>query len=1286
MAIDPSLKASAHHSVHFRRLFTSYCPSTKPTNPLVIAHFENMATIAKLQYLSLVQRVVKELETNVGMGDMTLAEFIINLAQNSDNQEAFGATLKASGADFSAPFISSLHKLIEKMSPKRFVSGAEAAAKPTPAAVEVKKEEADNKPSSTSSRAPPPPPPNRKRDREGAPDDRDDAASKKFKTEEGERRNDRDGPGGNVHRKDDYDRRDDGRHGDRRDPRDDRDGRPDSRRDNGRDYGRDSRYERDDRDRRNDDRYDSRRGPDGPPARRYDDDGPRRDDRYDSRRGDDSGARRDDDYRRGPRDQQDRPAPSSEGRRGSSIDDAPVINKIYDGVVSNVRDFGCFVSLQGVRGEPEGMVHISEVRADRVTNLAEVVHKKQRVKVKVKSMAGGKVSLTMKEVDQQTGEDLLPTGDLAELTSRRMHQDEFSTGRVYERAPRDTSMLGADRINRAVNERGPTRATHRMASPDRFEFEQMYRSGQVRLEDMPTFDKTRGALIELDDRKDRVDRDVELNDEQPVFLRGFMGQAYQLSPVKIVANPTGSMQRAALTQGALSKERREIRDQARNALQDAIPQHELSLMKADPMAMGDSQAMVDALVKQPDSDVPEWKRSVFGAGANKLGQVMSKSIQEQRQSLPIYLVRDQLLKAIHDYNILIVVGETGSGKTTQLTQYLAEAGYTEKGRIGCTQPRRVAATSVAKRVADEVGCHLGSQVGYSIRFEDVTSAETKIKYMTDGMLLRECLIDPDLKQYSCIILDEAHERSINTDVLMGLLKQTSVRRPDLRLIVTSATLNAEKFSSYFYGAPIFTVKGRTYPVEVLWARSPEEDYLDAALVTVLQIHISEPPGDILVFLTGQEEIDTACQILYDRIKNLGPDLPELVILPIYSALPSEMQSRIFEAATPGSRKVIIGTNIAETSVTIDGIYYVVDPGFVKQKVYNPKTGMDALVVSPVSKAQAEQRKGRAGRTGPGKCYRLYTQNAFETEMLDSPIPELQRTNLASTVLTMKALGIEDLLHFDFMDKPAEAQLVSAMHTLYTLGALDEEGTLTRIGRKMAELPLEPNLAKILLISVELRCSDEILSIVAMLNVQNVFYRPKEKQQLADQKRAKFCQAEGDHITLLTVWEGWKASRFSNPWCFENFIQARSMKRAQDVRKQLLAMMDRYKLDIISCNKNYTLIRKAIVAGFFQNAAKKDPQEGYKTIVEGTPVYIHPSSSVFQRNPEWVIYHELVQTTKEYMREITVIDPAWLVEFAPKFFKMADPNAISQRKRKERLEPLYDKFRDPNEWRISRRKG
>ena len=320
-----------------------------------------------------------------------------------------------------------------------------------------------------------------------------------------------------------------------------------------------------------------------------------------------------------------------------------------------------------------------------------------------------------------------------------------------------------------------------------------------------------------------------------------------------------------------------------------------------------------------------------------------------------------------DNQILVVIGETGSGKTTQMTQYMAEAGFTSRGIIGCTQPRRVAAMSVAKRVAEEFGCRLGQEVGYSIRFEDCTSPETVIKYMTDGMLLRECLVDTELTRYSMIMLDEAHERTIHTDVLFGLLKGLLKRRKDLKLICTSATLDAEKYSTYFLECPIFTIPGRTFPVEILYTKAPETDYLDAALITVMQIHLSEPPGDVLLFLTGQEEIDTACQILYERMKSLGPNLPELIILPVYSALPSEMQTRIFEPAPPGARKVVVATNIAEASLTIDGIYYVVDPGFVKQKAYNAKVGMDSLVVVPISQASARQRARPRRAHRPGKA-------------------------------------------------------------------------------------------------------------------------------------------------------------------------------------------------------------------------------------------------------------------------------------------------------------------------------
>ena len=281
------------------------------------------------------------------------------------------------------------------------------------------------------------------------------------------------------------------------------------------------------------------------------------------------------------------------------------------------------------------------------------------------------------------------------------------------------------------------------------------------------------------------------------------------------------------------------------------------------------------------------------------------------------------------------------------------------------------------------------------------------------------------------------------------MKVAVKKRPELKLIVTSATLDSVKFSEYFFQAPIFRIPGRTFPVEILYTKEPESDYLDAALITVMQIHLTEPPGDILVFLTGQEEIDTACEVLYERMKKLGQGVPDLIILPVYGALPSDMQTRIFDPAPPGSRKVVIATNIAETSLTIDGIFYVVDPGFVKQKIYNPKAGMDSLVVTPISQAAAQQRSGRAGRTGPGKCYRLYTERAFRDEMIPTPVPEIQRTNLAATLLQLKAMGINNLLEFDFMDAPSAETMITALSELYNLSALDDDGLLTRLGRRVS---------------------------------------------------------------------------------------------------------------------------------------------------------------------------------------------------------------------------------------------
>ncbi|ONL97413.1 putative pre-mRNA-splicing factor ATP-dependent RNA helicase DEAH3 [Zea mays] len=408
--------------------------------------------------------------------------------------------------------------------------------------------------------------------------------------------------------------------------------------------------------------------------------------------------------------------------------------------------------------------------------------------------------------------------------------------------------------------------------------------------------------------------------------------------------------------------------------------------------------------------------------------------------------------------------------------------------VACTQPRRVAAMSVSRRVAEEMDVTIGEEVGYSIRFEDCSSHKTVLKYLTDGMLLREAMADPLLEKYKVIVLDEAHERTLATDVLFGLLKEVLKNRPDLKLVVMSATLEAEKFQGYFNGAPLMKVPGRLHPVEIFYTQEPERDYLEAAIRTVMQIHMCEPAGDILVFLTGEEEIEDACRKINKETNNMGDQVGPVKVVPLYSTLPPAMQQKIFEPAPaplkeggPPGRKIVVSTNIAETSLTIDGIVYVIDPGFSKQKVYNPRIRVESLLVSPISKASAHQRAGRAGRTQPGKCFRLYTEKSFNEDLQPQTYPEILRSNLANTVLTLKKLGIDDLVHFDFMDPPAPETLMRALEVLNYLGALDDEGNLTQLGEMMSEFPLDPQMSKMLVISPKYNCSNEILSVSAMLS-------------------------------------------------------------------------------------------------------------------------------------------------------------------------------------------------------------
>ncbi len=971
------------------------------------------------------------------------------------------------------------------------------------------------------------------------------------------------------------------------------------------------------------------------------------------------------------------------------LDDHPVLYKVYDGAVTGVKDFGAFVNLRGVKGKVDGLVHVSAIQdGARVNHPSDLLSRGQPVKVKVVKIEGQRIGLSMKEVDQISGQDLVPSRRIASgANMERMNgqSSDHRYGSLSDSVPViEGEMNGRSRGNRK-----------RMTSPERWEIKQLIASGAVSAQDYPDIDEEYHTTLDGEGAfEEAEDIDIEVREDEPPFLAGQTKQSLELSPIRVVKAPEGSLNRAAQAGTNLAKERKELKQsEAADRAAEEASKVNLNDQWQDPMINPEDRKFASDLRQTQQQTtkaiaaIPEWKRATQGKDQS-FGRRTDMTIKQQRESLPVYKFRKQLLDAVAQNQLLIVVGDTGSGKTTQLTQYFAEAGYANHGMIGCTQPRRVAAMSVAKRVSEEVGSELGREVGYTIRFEDRTSSDTKIKYMTDGMLQREILLDPDLKRYAVIMLDEAHERTIATDVLFGLLKKTLKRRPDLKLIVTSATLDADKFSEYFNQCPIFSIPGRTYPVEIMYSREPEDDYLDAALTTVMQIHLTEPAGDILLFLTGQEEIDTSCEVLYERMKALGPSVPELIILPVYSALPSEMQSKIFDPAPPGSRKVVIATNIAETSITIDQIYYVIDPGFVKQNAYDPKLGMDSLIVTPISQAQAKQRAGRAGRTGPGKCFRLYTEAAYQSEMLPTTIPEIQRQNLSYTILMLKAMGINDLLHFDFMDPPPTNTMLTALEELYALSALDDEGLLTRLGRKMADFPMEPALAKVLIASVDSGCSEEMLTIISMLSVQSVFYRPKEKQQQADQKKSKFHDPHGDHLTLLNVYNGWKTSRFADPWCFENFIQKRQMMRARDVRAQLVQIFQRYKHQIVSCGRNTLKVRQSLCSGFFRNSARKDPQEGYKTLIEGTPVYMHPSSALFGKPAEHVVFHTLVLTTKEYMHCATVIEPKWLVEAAPTFFKVAPTDRLSKRKKAERIQPLHDKFRGEDEWRISaqRRQG
>ncbi|XP_057452509.1 pre-mRNA-splicing factor ATP-dependent RNA helicase DEAH7 [Lotus japonicus] len=800
-----------------------------------------------------------------------------------------------------------------------------------------------------------------------------------------------------------------------------------------------------------------------------------------------------------------------------------------------------------------------------------------------------------------------------------------------------------------------------------WEDRQLLRSGAVRGTEVQT---------EFDDEDER--RVILLvHDTKPPFLDGRVVYTKQAEPIMPIKDPTSDMAIISRKGSTLVREihEKQSSNKSRQRFWELAGSKLGNILGVEKTA---EQIDADTATVGEDGEIDFKEEAKFSQHLKK-GEAVSefaksKTMAEQRQYLPIFSVREELLQVIRENQVVVVVGETGSGKTTQLTQYLHEDGFTIGGIVGCTQPRRVAAMSVAKRVSEEMETELGDKVGYAIRFEDVTGPNTIIKYMTDGVLLRETLKDSELDKYRVIVMDEAHERSLSTDVLFGILKKVVAQRRDFKLIVTSATLNAEKFSNFFGSVPVFNIPGRTFPVNILWSKTPCEDYVEGAVKQAMTIHITSPPGDILIFMTGQDEIEAACYALAERMEQMvssaKKEVPKLLILPIYSQLPADLQAKIFEKAEDGARKCIVATNIAETSLTVDGIYYVIDTGYGKMKVYNPRMGMDALQVFPVSRAAADQRAGRAGRTGPGTCYRLYTESAYLNEMLPSPVPEIQRTNLGNVVLLLKSLKVENLLDFDFMDPPPQDNILNSMYQLWVLGALNNVGGLTDLGWKMVEFPLDPPLAKMLLMGDQLGCLEEVLTIVSMLSVPSVFFRPKDRAEESDAAREKFFVPESDHLTLYNVYQQWKQHSYRGDWCNDHFLHVKGLKKAREVRSQLLDILKTLKIPLTSCFPDTDIVRKAICSAYFHNSAKLKGVGEYVNSRNGMPCNLHPSSALYGMGctPEYVVYHELILTSKEYMQCATAVEPHWLAELGPMFFSVKESDtSLLEHKKKQKQE-------------------
>ena len=706
--------------------------------------------------------------------------------------------------------------------------------------------------------------------------------------------------------------------------------------------------------------------------------------------------------------------------------------------------------------------------------------------------------------------------------------------------------------------------------------------------------------------------------------------------------------------------------------------------------------------------------------SNRLGhQGVTPSLKKRaaellstRKTLPIFDHRSEICECLRQKRVLLLVGETGSGKSTQMPQFLIDEPWCKRtkkvgGCIAITQPRRVAAISLARRVAEEMGTPLGksspaSQVGYSVRFDNSTSPSTRIKFLTEGMLLQEMLRDPWLKEYSAVVVDEVHERGVNVDLVLGFLKKMQAEHgptdgrggTPMKVVVMSATGNMKPIKEFFEGredrlgavsgddfkaAPqeekqdsipewpgisdvqqesavaTYRIEGRQYPVKTFYSQSPVSDVIDAALQRIFHIHVHEPlPGDILVFLTGQETVENLETLCHEYAHTLDlKSVPKLLILPLFAALPQSAQQRVFEPTPPRTRKVIIATNIAETCVTVPGVRFVIDGGKCKKKQFSSRLGLDSLLVKSISRSAANQRKGRAGREAPGTCYRLYTEATYLTFEPDND-PEILRCDLTQMALSLKARGVEDVLSFPLLTPPKRANLEKALLHLLQLNALEANtGQITPLGHEIAHLPVTPALGSVLLAASgpEYACLDESIDIISALSVENVFLSTttEEKKEQADSARRELYRREGDHLTLLATVQAYVSENSDRKeWCEKRFVSHRAMKAVIDVRRQLTEILrGRRKVGARAASTAaddidlHDRILKAFLTGFLGSTALLMPDGTYKTVMGKQTVAIHPSSVLFGRKVEAIMYNEFVFTQKTYARGVSTVQMNWV---------------------------------------------